>query len=367
MSTAAKVGIITLIGLIALGAVITWKTNLFLTRTGYVMVGSFRDVEGLSIGAEVRYRGFNAGKVIRIDPGPEDIKVYALLKEGIKFPADSHLRVAYDGIVGLKFLEIRPGTSPEAYESGVVLKGISTAGIVDFVDIGSKNLEESKRILESVRLFVEDPKFKNALTDVVLTTKRVAENAEKLTEELRVATTGIKNITADPEFQRNVKGTVQETHKTLSSANSFFESFGRINFRPSADLLFGSEANFIRGNIDVVQGPKDYLRFGIGEGPVSRDLGLYDVQVSRGMNPRIGMRLGMINSRIGGGIDYDLSEYWTFSTDIYDINNPKPNWPKLRLTSSHSLSPFTDLSLQIDDALNQTRNYLFGVTVKGGM
>src|SRR3989338_9199959 len=101
MSTAVKVGVITLVGLVLIGLVIIWKTEIFLVGRGNEVIASFENVEGLTIGSEVRFRGSKVGKVMKIDPGPYDIKVFSLIDRNIKMPSDSTLRVAYDGIVGL--------------------------------------------------------------------------------------------------------------------------------------------------------------------------------------------------------------------------------------------------------------------------
>src|SRR3989338_7567618 len=125
-STAAKVGLVTLIGLILISAVIIWKSEIFLLNRGKDLIAAFENVEGLTIGSEVRFRGSKVGKVMRIDPGPYDIKVYSVVERGLKIPADSTLRVSYDGIVGLKFLEIRPGTSEIMYQPKQELQGART-------------------------------------------------------------------------------------------------------------------------------------------------------------------------------------------------------------------------------------------------
>ena len=358
LSTAAKVGIMTLIGAIALASIITWKSNLFLIAEGIELVGSFPNIEGLTIGSEVRYRGFNVGKVMRIDPGPADIKVYATVKRGLKMPLDSTLRVGFDGIVGLKYLEIKPGTLEAVYRSGTVMQGISTAGLVDFVDIGTKNLAETKAIFEEFHSFISNPEFQAAISNTAI-------NTEKLTYELRETNAGIAKITTDPKFQESVKGTVAETNKTLSSANRFFEGFGKLNVKPSGDVQYGSSANSIRANVDVSQSEADYLRLGIGEGP-TRNLSLLDVLISRRMLQTFGFKLGMINTYLGGGVDLYANPDWTLSGDMYDFNNPKPAVPKFRVTSSYFVTDYTSLLLQADDVFNSGRNYSFGLRVQGG-
>lgn len=364
LSTPAKVGILTLIALIALGAIIVWKTEIFMVREGYELVGSFENIEGLAVGSEVRYRGFKVGKVMRIDPGPQDIKVYSIISKEIKFPEDSHLRVAYDGIVGLKFLEIRPGTSEVAYAPPKILYGIKTAGIVDFVDIGSQNLQETKKIMENIRRIVENPQLQKSIMDTIFTADRVAADLEKLTTEIRQTNKGIQDVVADPKFQENVKGTIRETEKTLSSANRFFESVGKLNIRASAGVDIGSRANAVRGNVDIIQSERNYFRIGMGEGP-TRQLGLLDVLFNSKVADDFGFRLGVINNQLGGGIAFYPSDKVVFRGDIYDINNPRPNWPKVRLGYEYEMRNYMDLTIKADDVLNEaSRNISVGIRVK---
>lgn len=364
LSTPAKVGLLTIIAIIALGIIIIWKTEIFMVSRGYEMIGSFPNIEGLSIGAEVRYRGFKIGKIMRFDAGPYDIKVYSVIRSGIKIPDDSTLRIAYDGIVGLKYLEIRPGTSEGIYAPPGILYGVRTAGVVDFIDIGAQNLQETKAILERFRMFIENPELQASISNTVFTANKVASELEKLTNELRETNHGIQMVVADPKFQENVKGTIAETEKTLSSANNFFESVGKLNVRASAGLDVGSLANSVKGNVDFVRGELDYLRLGVGEGP-ARQPSLLDLLFVSKLNPVWGYRLGIINNQIGGGLLLFPSAVAAISGDIYDVNNPRPNYPRLRIGYEQELQAYMDLMLKADDILNQpSRNFTIGIMVK---
>jgi len=365
LSTTAKVGILTIVALIALSMIIVWKTEIFKMREGYELIGSFSSIEGLTIGSEVRFRGLKVGKVIKIDPGPYDIKIYAIIEPRIKIPADSKLRVSYDGIVGLKFLEIQPGISEAIYKSPMEIPGIRTAAIVDFIDIGSQNLVETKAILENFRKIIEDPQLRQAFNNAVFAFENTATEAEKLTKELRAVTQGVAKITNDPKFQENVKGTIRETEKTLSSANRFFENVSKINLRTSGGVDLGTRANAVRGDVDIVQGENNYYRIGIGEGP-SRQLSLLDFLLTTKITESYGYRLGVINNQLGGGVIYNFDgDKTNILADIYDINNPKPLAPKFRLGYEHEFRDYMDLILQADDIFNQDyRNFMFGIRVK---
>lgn len=363
-STPAKVGLITIIALVALSAVIIWKTDIFMVKQGYELIGSFNSIEGLTIGSEVRYRGYRVGKVMAIDAGPTEIKINAVIDRNIKFPADSALRVAYDGIVGLKYLEIKPGTAEITYAPPAILYGIKTSGIVDFIDIGSQNLEETKAILENIRLIVANPKLHQAFLSTVFTADKVASDLEKLTAELRQTNKGVKDIVTDPQFQSSVKGTMSETAKTLTSANRFFESTSKMNLRASAGLNIGSRANAVKGDIDIIRDERNYFRLGIGEGP-SRQPSLLDILFSSKVNDNYGFRLGLINNQIGGGLTFYTSDKMTLRGDLYDIDNPRPNWPKLRLGYEYIMSNYMDFNIIADDLINyDNRNVMFGIRVR---
>lgn len=363
VSKPAKVGVFALIALFALGMIIVWKTDLFMMRGGYEMIGSFNNIEGLTVGSEVRYRGFKAGKVIRIDPGRDDIRVYTVISRDVKLPADSFLRVSYDGIVGMKFLEIRPGTSEVYYTPSTVLVGVKTSGIVDFVDIGSQSLVQAKEILETIRAMVQDPKLQAAFYNTIFTADKVASDLEQLTIELRQTNQGIKNIVADPKFQSSVKGTMHETEKTLTSANKFFDAVTSLKMRASAGVDIGTRANAVRADVDVLQTEANYFRLGLGEGP-TRQPSLVDILFNSNFD-RYGFRLGIISNQIGGGVAMFPNEHISLRGDIYDINNTRPNWPRVRLGYEQEMSDFMDVTVKADDILNSgDRNFMLGVKVK---
>ena len=367
LSTAARVGIFTVVSLIILVIIVTWKSDFFLMREGYHVVGVFQNVEGLTAGSEVRYRGMNIGKVVKIDPSPKEIFVYLVVKKHIKIPVDSTMRVSYDGIVGTKFLEIRPGTQEVYLKNNDKIPGKSAAGVVDFIDMGAKSLEEANAILESVKEMIQNPQIAGAFKAIVLSTQQLTENLNKLTQEIRETNAGIQRITTDPKFQESVVNIADQTSTTLTSANQFFGNIEQLKVRTSGDVLYGSSSNTIKGNLDIYLSDPDYLRFGLGGVGQTQGVGVLDVLLSRGVTKGTALHLGMINTTLGGGIDYVASPNWIISGDIYDINNPKPNVPKFRVTSTTTLfSRYVDLMLQADDVFNPQRNYSFGVKVKGG-
>jgi hypothetical protein len=161
-----------------------------------------------------------------------------------------------------------------------------------------------------------------------------------------------------------VKGTIRETEKTLTSANKFFDAVSSLKMRASAGIDVGTRANAVRADVDVMQNENNYFRLGLGEGP-TRQPSLVDVLFNSKIGDRYGFRLGIISNQIGGGMAIFPSEHISLRGDIYDINNARPNWPKIRLGYEQEMTDFMDVTVKADDILNSgDRNIMLGVKVK---
>lgn len=239
----AKVGIVSLLALIILGGMIVWKGDVVLVSRGLELIGSFNNAGGLMPGAEVRYRGYKIGKVTRIEPNPQEVKVILIIQPNISVPEDSTLRVAFDGLIGQKYVEIIPGFSTAEVKSGTVLTGFSTLGIVDFIDIGTQNLEESKRILQSVRKITDDPIVQKAAKDTLL-------NVERSTYEINRITSDLSKALA--------KGGFDETIKSLTKASETITSVSkRLDGIITAVDKLVNDPQFTSDIKDTVKNAKD--------------------------------------------------------------------------------------------------------------
>ena len=220
LSMQAKVGMVALLALVILCSMIIWKGDIVLKAKGYEIIGSFSNAGGVVTGAEVRYRGYKVGKVEQIDPNPENVKVYLIIQQRIQIPEGSSLRVAFDGLIGQKYVEIMPGTSTVMLKDKSVIPGFSTLGIVDFIDIGTQNLEESKLILQSVRQETNDPVVQKAAKDTLV-------NIEKSTMEINRITSGLSKSLEKGGFDDLIKSlstasdTVNRVSKELDGRSGF--------------------------------------------------------------------------------------------------------------------------------------------------
>ncbi|MEY8801700.1 outer membrane lipid asymmetry maintenance protein MlaD [Leisingera sp. XS_AS12] len=101
----------------------------------YDLSASFRSLEGVSIGTDVRLAGVKIGTVTGVELNPETFRADTVfsVKEGIQIPDDSSVVISSEGLLGGNFVEIMPGGSPFALEAGDEI--VDTQGAVSLISL----------------------------------------------------------------------------------------------------------------------------------------------------------------------------------------------------------------------------------------
>lgn len=81
---------------------------------------SFRSVEGISVGTDIRMAGVKIGTVTGLDLNSETFRadVTMNLRSSLDVPEDSSVAISSEGLLGGNFVEIVPGGSPFNLEPG---------------------------------------------------------------------------------------------------------------------------------------------------------------------------------------------------------------------------------------------------------
>lgn len=81
---------------------------------GYGLTASFRSIEGVSVGTDVRLAGVKIGTVtgIKLDTLTFRALTAFSIAQGIELPDDSAVVISSEGLLGGNFVEILPGGSP---------------------------------------------------------------------------------------------------------------------------------------------------------------------------------------------------------------------------------------------------------------
>lgn len=110
-------------------------TGFSASSAGYPLTASFRSLDGVSVGTDVRLGGVKIGTVtgINLNSNTYRADTTIVVKDGIEIPDDSAIVVSSEGLLGGNFVEIVPGGSPFYFDAGAEIE--DTQGAVSLISL----------------------------------------------------------------------------------------------------------------------------------------------------------------------------------------------------------------------------------------
>lgn len=101
----------------------------------YPLTASFRSVEGVNVGTDVRLAGVKVGTVTDLRLNPETFFADATItmRKDVAVPIDSSILIASEGLLGGTFVEVQPGGALETLEPGGEIE--DTQGAVSLITL----------------------------------------------------------------------------------------------------------------------------------------------------------------------------------------------------------------------------------------
>lgn len=103
--------------------------------SAYPLSASFRSLEGVSVGTDVRLAGVKVGTVTDVMLNPETYRADTVVsvRSDTQIPDDSAIIISSEGLLGGNFVEIVPGGSPFYFEAGDEIT--DTQGAVSLISL----------------------------------------------------------------------------------------------------------------------------------------------------------------------------------------------------------------------------------------
>ena len=401
-------GMMTMVMLIAIAILLIWKSGIALRATGYPLVGEFQNIGGLLPGAEVRYRGYKVGKVLKINPQPQVIKVDFIVKNDIKIPKGSMLKVIFDGLIGERYIAVVPKVEePEMVKAGDTLTGYATSGLADFVDVGTQSLEESRQILEAIRSVVASNEVKDSMKNTVLEVgnlihavnemvsqlKQISgngelqqsitdimsnlstmtmnlksmseslnhtvsnpdtlENINKTISNVEAVSQELKSLVQDPAIQNALRSSIEGSTHLIEGSGNFMKTVSSIETSYSADIMhdFKNQVSGYSLNTDIRLGTK-FIRMGLSDSYNSTQA--FNLQIGTKITPSLANRVGFFYTYPGFALDWNITDALMLTTDVYDLNQVKAN-----ITGRYQV--YDGFGIQAGVLLKQDKSYQAGL------
>jgi phospholipid/cholesterol/gamma-HCH transport system substrate-binding protein len=105
------------------------------TAGTYDLTASFRAVDGISVGTDVRLAGVKVGTITSLNLNPETFFADATvaIDKAVMLPDDSAILVSSEGLLGGNYIEVIPGGSTEVLAPGAEIE--DTQGSVSLVTL----------------------------------------------------------------------------------------------------------------------------------------------------------------------------------------------------------------------------------------
>jgi phospholipid/cholesterol/gamma-HCH transport system substrate-binding protein len=119
-------------------------TNAGRGKSGYELTAEFENVEGISVGSDVRMAGIKVGSVTNqdIDTSTFQAIVTMVIDPKMKLPDDTTAKVTSEGLLGGKFIALEAGGSETMLKAGDRFN--YTQGAIDIWSLISQFMFENK-------------------------------------------------------------------------------------------------------------------------------------------------------------------------------------------------------------------------------
>ena len=224
MKQETKVGIVIILGTLAIAAAIMILSGIRIFERGYQVNVYFNDIQGLLKQAKVQVAGVNVGYVKDITLENGKAKVTVWLDSDVKIHKDASVYIFTTGIIGVKFIQITVGTEiMDLLKNGDSIVGIDPISIDKMFD---KTQAAINSLLDSLQGLTSGNDIKATLENLNRFSKdltSISAEIKKIVANGTVISTEIKNAIANNKLT-NISKKLDSTLTSLQNISSSIEN-----------------------------------------------------------------------------------------------------------------------------------------------
>jgi phospholipid/cholesterol/gamma-HCH transport system substrate-binding protein len=223
-STEIKVGFFVFIGILAL-LYLTFKLGeeAFTPKDSYKLYAVFENVSGLAKGAKIEMAGVNIGKVGNIELTPEGkAKVELLIYSKYKVQEDAEAYIKTYGVLGDKFVELKPGVSKNYLKPESMIANAHSAVSVDdlLANIGPT--------VEGLKELLGTEEGRQNLKILVANIKEASESFKGIAAKIEKGQGSLGKLVTDDSLYVNLKETTDHLKVIARQIESGQGTLGKL-------------------------------------------------------------------------------------------------------------------------------------------
>lgn len=392
----AKVGLVTIVGVLVFSYVIIdlAQAEIF-GKPGYEVQALVADANGLQKGNVVRYAGVNVGRVEKVVPTAEGVRVTLKLNNEVKIPKDSQISITTDGLMGEKIVSIKAGRDTTNYlQSGDRVAGMPAKTMTDMMDSAGSLMNNANTMVENINAIVGDARTQQAVrgslqhingitaqTDALLqqnsgnirqitqnmaaltgqmnvslqrldgdgatseNVRSVVRNMQITSAKLAVVADSLESVSGDAQTQSDIKTTLKNTAAISQKVNQLLSGNNDVQTTGEAGILYNTSKKETYGYANfIVKRNKKFILLG-SEGIGNRTR----MNLQYGTDGKLmDARWGLINGELGIGLDFFADGPLRLSIEGYN-----PNQWQYRFKGQYRVAPNVYLFGQITRPFRQ--------------
>ena len=202
------------------------KNTVFEAGT-YTLLIEFDDVTGLEPGDVVSVSGLRIGKVDDFELKGLKVFITISISPDVQLPSDSQARIKSLGMVGEKFIDIRPGTSPNFLKDGDSLQGKSVSDFSDLTGSAEGLMLQAEELLGNIKIAFEnifDARGQADLKETIAHLRGLSTTLNNNSNHIAKALANIDSLsTSLNEILTARRGEVESSIKNFSEASNRLE------------------------------------------------------------------------------------------------------------------------------------------------
>ena len=226
-----RVGLFVIVGIGAVLTALFTLTDAALFRGRYIVTTVVPSAGGIRRGDPAQMRGVNIGRIQGFRITGAGVAIRLEIEGEYEIPADSHVELKSNGLLGGMVAEVVPGTAEGFVRGGATLPGAMGEGIFEQA---SKLAGESQHVLTRMQTLLSDKTLSNVesssgemnalLKDLGSLAKEQKTELSALVASLRKTAGSVEKASAGPELENAMKRLETITSKLDTLADSLDRS-----------------------------------------------------------------------------------------------------------------------------------------------
>jgi phospholipid/cholesterol/gamma-HCH transport system substrate-binding protein len=253
-----RVGVIILFGIVILAGSLYWLQGYKLKANSQRVLVLFDDVGTLTVGDGVTVSGVRKGKVNNLRLTPQGVEVELWLAQDVTLRKDAEIVIKNLGIMGERFVAIRPGRDSSGFDFTQPVRGLYDTGLPEVMGLMGEMITELHNLVVSFKRTVGSDSslslFSSSLENLQQVSSSLAEYMER--NESKLDRTADNFLAASKELNLMLKANRGHVDSTLQRVDrvtiSLEQVMGRLDTLSLSAREFADNLNNPDGTLQLL-------------------------------------------------------------------------------------------------------------------